>query len=70
MPARGPRGPKRHGSYGMRDLPGPPKEPIILAQYLRIESIGSIGSIILAILEGVIPLYLGTWTKPVRENPA
>ena len=31
--------------------PGPPKEPKILAQYPKIESIGSIGSIILAILE-------------------
>ena len=33
------------------DVVGPPKEPKILAQYLKIESIGSIGSIILAILE-------------------
>ena len=33
------------------DLPGPPKEPKIMAQYSNIESIGSIGSIILAILE-------------------
>ena len=33
------------------DLPGPPKEHKILAQYLKTESIGSIGSIILAILE-------------------
>ena len=32
-------------------LPGPPKEPKIMAQYLKTESIGSIGSIILAILE-------------------
>ena len=32
-------------------LPGPPKEPKIMAQYPKIESIGSIGSIILAILE-------------------
>ena len=30
--------------------PGPPKEPKIVAQYPNIESIGSIGSIILAIL--------------------
>ena len=32
-------------------LPGPPKEPKIMAQYLKIETIGNIGSIILAILE-------------------
>ena len=31
--------------------PGPPKEPKLMAQYLKIETIGSIGSIILAILE-------------------
>ena len=31
-------------------LPGPPKEPKIMAQYPKIKSIGSIGSIILAIL--------------------
>ena len=31
--------------------PGPPKEPKIMAQYPKIESIGSIGSIILTILE-------------------
>ena len=33
------------------DIPGPPKEPKIMAQCLKTESIGSIGSIILAILE-------------------
>ena len=33
-------------------VPGPPKEPKILAQYPKIESIGSIGSIILAIVGG------------------
>ena len=33
------------------DLPGPPKKPKLMAQYSKIESIGSIGSIILAILE-------------------
>ena len=32
-------------------LPGPPKEPKIMAQYPKIESMGSIGSIILAILQ-------------------
>ena len=32
-------------------VPGPPKEPKIIAQYPKIESKGSIGSIILAILE-------------------
>ena len=38
-------------------LPGPPKEPEIMAQYLKIESIGSIGSIILAILEVQVCTY-------------
>ena len=33
------------------ELPGPPKEPKIMAQYPKIESTGSIGSITLAILE-------------------
>ena len=37
--------------HGFWELPGPPKEPKIMAQYPKIESIGSIGSIILAILE-------------------
>ena len=32
-------------------LPGPPKEPKIIAQYPKIESIGSIGSIVFAFLE-------------------
>ena len=32
-------------------LPGPPKEPNIMAQYPKIESVGSVGSILLAILE-------------------
>ena len=32
-------------------LPGPPKESKIMAQYPKIESIGSTGSVILAILE-------------------
>ena len=32
-------------------VPGPPKEPKIMDQYPKIESIGSIGSVILAILE-------------------
>ena len=30
-------------------IPGPPKEPKIMAQYLKTESIGSIGSIILEV---------------------
>ena len=42
-------------NYPIRDseyhLPGPPKEPKIMAQYPKIETIGSIGSIVLAILE-------------------
>ena len=32
-------------------IPGPPKEPKLMDQYPKIETIGSIGSIILAILE-------------------
>ena len=32
-------------------VPGPPTEPKIIAQYFKIERIGSIGSIVLAILE-------------------
>ena len=39
------------GSDQDKLLPGPPKEPKIMAQYLKIETIGSIGSIISAILE-------------------
>ena len=35
----------------MWDPPGPPKEPKIMAQYPKIESIESIGSIILGIFE-------------------
>ena len=35
----------------LQDLPGPPKEPKILAHYLKMETISSIGSIIFAILE-------------------
>ena len=38
-------------SRGSGHVPGPPKEPKIMAQYSKIESIGSVGSIILAILE-------------------
>ena len=38
-------------------LPGPPKKPKIIAQYSKIESIGSIGSTILAILEVQVHLY-------------
>ena len=40
----------RNRSYGF-GVPRPPKEPKIMAQYLQIETIGSIGSNILAILE-------------------
>ena len=40
-------------------LPGPPKEPNIMAQYPKIESIGSIGSIVLAILEVQVSLSSG-----------
>ena len=35
-------------------MPGPPKEPKIMDQYPKIEGIGSIGSIILAILEAQV----------------
>ena len=36
---------------GLLDMPGPPKEPKRMAHYPKTESIGNIGSIILAILE-------------------
>ena len=36
---------------GPYTIPGPPKEPKTMAQYHKIESMGSIGSIILALLE-------------------
>ena len=55
-------------------LPGPPKEPNTMAQYPKIESIGSIGSIILAIFRrsrytivcrvsilGIVKMVLGTY---------
>ena len=38
------------GTY-FKPTPGPPKEPKIMAQYPKMGSIGSIGSMILAILE-------------------
>ena len=41
---------------------GPPKEPKIMAQYLRIETIGSAGSIILAIFD-----ILGDSSGPCSE---
>ena len=46
--------------------PGPPKEPKIMAQYPKIESTGSIGSIMLAILEvqvWALTFFKGLWTK-------
>ena len=43
-------------SYLVKHVPGPPKEPKIMAQYLKTESIGSIGSIVLAILEVQVSL--------------
>ena len=46
-----PRAPE--GLWSLR-VPGPPKEPKIMALYPKIESIGSIGSIILAILEAQV----------------
>ena len=38
-------------TYYINYVPGPAKEPKIMAQYLKIESVCSIGSIILPILE-------------------
>ena len=48
-----PRPPKEPNMLAMQTEKGPTqkKEPKIMAQYLKTESIGSIGSIILAILE-------------------
>ena len=43
----------------MNKIPGPPKEPKITAQHSNIESIGSIGSIILAILEVQVHAHRG-----------
>ena len=37
--------------YSNKVVPGPPKEPKIMALYPKIESISSIGSMILAVLE-------------------
>ena len=42
-------------------LPGPPKEPKIMARYPKMESIGSTGSIILAILEVQVNNRLLFW---------
>ena len=39
-------------------IPGPPKEPKIIAQYPKKESIGSIVSIVLAILEVQAYIYI------------
>ena len=41
----------RRGCIRSYKKPGPPKEPKIMDQYPNMEGIGSIGSIILAILE-------------------
>ena len=35
----------------LAEVPGPPKEPKIMAQDLKLETMGSIGSILLAFLE-------------------
>ena len=41
-------------------VPGPPKVPKIMAQYPKIESMGSMGSILLAILEvQIVPCWVG-----------
>ena len=42
-------------------LPGPPKEPKIMARYPKIETIGSIGSIILGSFGGP-----GTYMEPTH----
>ena len=42
----------------MHYIPGPPKEPKIMDQYPKIETIGSTGSIILAILEVQVYIYV------------
>ena len=42
------------------ELPGPPKEPKIMAQYLKIETIGSKGSAVLAIFGGPGSLWIPT----------
>ena len=46
-------------------LPGPPKEPKIMAQYPKIESRGSIGSIILGPLEVQVALRVSLWVGVV-----
>ena len=51
--------PKSASSKAYLDLPGPPEESRIMDQYPKIESIGSIGSIILAILEVQVVLGWG-----------
>ena len=61
-----------------RGLPGPPKEPQKLAQYPKIESIGSIWSIILAIVEVQVghllqvlkARFFQCWEPSVGESPS
>ena len=50
------------------DLPGPPKVPKIMAQYPKIESIGSIGSITWAILEVQVDLGIDVH-RPTLQPP-
>ena len=53
--------------YGCMEVPGPPQKPKIMAQYPKIEALGSIGSIISAILEiqvhtcTILPEFLYFW---------
>ena len=49
-------------------LPGPPKVPKIMAQYPKIESMGSIGSIILAILEVQVGLKVIKNRNPLKRS--
>ena len=49
-------------------LPGPPQEPNLMAQYHKIEAIGTIGSTILAILEVQVVLKLDRSETLVRRR--
>ena len=49
-------------------LPGPPKEPKIMAQHPQIERIGSLGSIIRAILDQVHLLYIHEHRRVCTRN--
>ena len=59
------------------NIPGPPKEPKIMAQYRKTESIGSIGSIISAILEVQVQpkkellwsLWVANWRSTKAQTP-